>query len=430
MEPDLQKQRRLKLSSYSEIKAKIISAVQGLTTEIESIPVIQANGRICAEDIASTRDMPSDNLAAMDGYAVPSSITVEASPSNSVTLRIQGRLFPSSVPGAKLDPGSTYYTATGAPIPIGTDAVARVEEVRVKGSSVEILRPIERGKNVFSRGEDYSRGDLLFSRGKILNSADLALLIFLGRESIKVFKEPMVGILSIGDELVQFGSQPTNGRITNNYFNLISGYVLESGGQVQFLGISSDDPATISNKLTEGAKKCDMMITIGGSSVGEKDYTVRAASLLPDASPIFHGVRMIPIRPAGLVMFGKKPIVILPANAISVAISFFLVAKPVLNLLSGLAYDDRIVRLRATCKSTFLNDKPMTAMYLVSLEKTDEGEYFFESLGWGSNLSNKLSKANGFVQLEPNQTISENEKASVVLLGDSEVSRILRKARN
>ncbi len=391
----------LKLIPYEDARKRIVAALASYVLSTESVYVDVAGGRICSEDIRSSKNLPSRHLAAMDGYALNSSATKGGSTSKPFHLIVEGSMFQGSDRKFRLERGHTCYVATGAPLPAGSDAVARVEEVRLDNDKVRITHPIEKWKNVFLPGEDYRKGDFFFEKHRILDASDIALLMSLGKKSIQVFLMPRVAILSIGDELRAFGSEESkNERTVNNYFNLIRGFISELNIDTDSAGICPDNPNSISELISRTLRTHDMIITIGGSSVGAKDFTVAAVSKIPRAYPVFHGIKIVPIRPTGLFVVAGKPVVVLPANAISVAASFFLVALPVLNLISGLTFEARKVEIRATSATSFENEKPLPALYLVTVKKTKGGTYVFYSLDWGSNLSYNLSKSNGFVILE------------------------------
>jgi molybdopterin molybdotransferase len=414
----------LKLIAYDEAKKRILREFSNNHVPTELVPVDRARERICAEEIKSNSYLPDRTLAAMDGYAIDSSDTNGISSSNPLTLTVEGALYPSSVRGLRLKNGYTCYTATGAVLPSGADAVARIEEVRLKGDTATITHSIPKWKNVFQRGEDYKKGDVFFRKHQIFSSADVALLISLGIKKVKVFHAPKIGVLSIGDELKAFGTKENEKKTVNNYCNLISGFASELGAQVEPVGISPDNLDSIAESILHGLKTNDMLITIGGSSVGEKDLTIKAASSIPRSSLLFHGVAIVPIRPTGLVIVQGKPVVVLPANAISAAASFFLIALPTLNLLSGLFFDDRRVEINARSKESFENEKRMQALFLVRVTKADNGTFNLSPFEWGSNLSANLARSNGFVKLERDQKVSKNDELKVTLFGASEMSRI------
>jgi len=414
----------LKLISYNEAMDRIVKALFNYNVPVEPVPVVEVRGRICAEEVRSTRYLPDQALAAMDGYAVDSSVTRSATISKPVSLVVCDSSYPNGRYSPPLKIGSAIYVATGVPLPRGADAVVRSEEVKLDGSTVKILRPIAKWKNVFGQGEDYKKGDLLIKERRILSSADVAILISLGKRNVRVFRVPKVGILSIGDELVAFGSSERNRHTANNYSNLITGFLTELGAIVEQIGICPNDPKVISKTISDSLTTFDMIITTGGSSVGEKDLTVESTTSIPNASLVFHGINIVPIRPAGFLMVKKKPVVVLPANAVSVATSFFFVGLPILNLISGLSFNDRYSEIAARSLTDFENAKPKPALFLATVGKSKEGKYKFRALEWSSNISSDLAKSNGFVRLEKNQKVSSDEEMKVLLFGPSELMRI------
>ncbi|HZW57427.1 MAG TPA: molybdopterin molybdotransferase MoeA [Nitrososphaerales archaeon] len=446
-------QRYLKLLEISQVMERIRSAFQDYEPAIERVRLDEALGRVLAEDIVAKEDLPPTTISAMDGYAVRHSAIVSASTSNPSEFQIKGELYPKDVANSSLIPsidsdGDAYYVATGAPIPAGCDVVARIEDTRVdaEGRRVTISKDIPKWKNISLKGEDIHAGDLLFQRRRILNSSDAATMIGLGYREVSGFATPRVGILSIGSELVEFDplKEHANRRTINNYSNLIAGYLSECGATAVPLGVVEDDQDSISAKILSGIANCEMIITIAGSSVGAKDYAPNALLALENSKMLFHGVRAVPIRPAGLGVVGKsRAVAILPGHAVSAALAFFVVVLPVLNMLSGLEMDSRRVLLNATAENEFYNDRAIEALSLVHISRSDrekgkeqeehgnksqagtEGiEYSATSLEWGSNLLSNLSKAHGFVWLAPHERISKSQRVKVQLLGSSELLRI------
>ena len=444
----------LKLLEISKVRAKISSEFKDYGPETERIRLDQALGRVLAEDIVAEEDLPPTTISAMDGYAVRHSAIVSASPSNPSEFKVRGALYPKDIarpagllPSIEGD-SDAYYVATGAPIPRGCDVVARIEETRIDqaGKKVLVSREIPRWKNISLKGEDIRAGDHLFRERRVLNSSDAATLIGLGKREVRVYARPRVGILSIGSELVEFDPSAelsANGRTINNYANLIAGYLAEYGADPIPLGVVEDEQDRITTRIGSSLETMDMVITIAGSSVGAKDYVPNSILALENSRLLFHGVRAVPIRPAGLgIVIGKKKrsssrsnkeetttkkkaIAIIPGHAVSAALTFFVIVLPVLNLLSGLEMESRQVVIGAVTETEFQNDRGIDALCLVQVKsRGPEREYFATQLEWGSNLLSNLSKAHGFVWLAPHERIARSERVRVQLLGSSELARI------
>jgi molybdopterin molybdotransferase len=439
--------RHLKLLPISIARERIENLAPCLSHKTENISVEQALKRVCAETARSERDVPFATISAMDGYAICSSELATATFSKPVLFRVKGSIdsADSSPAPRRITGREAYQLGTGAVLPQGADTVVKMEETNpVNDNCIAIRRRIPQRENVCLQGEDVHRDQVILSKGRILTPADIALLIGAGKNRISVYKEPAVGILSIGDELKPFvnksGTEEQGGspnfsfrgkrtkKLFNNFCNLISGYLEELRASVTSLGVSKDDPSEIRNAIERNISELDMIITIGASSVGRRDYAFEAISELEDSEAVFHGVRVAPIRPAGLVMIGrrdsskKKPVVILPAHAVSSALAFFLIALPIVNLVSGLEPDSRRLLIRASAQEAFENSRAIDSLLLASVRKDPDGNCYATPLPWGSNLIYALSQANGFVHLRGHERIEKSGLARVELLGYSELA--------
>lgn len=359
----------------------------------------------------------------MDGYAIRSDDTAGANESSPASFKVRGALSPSSDrPVSGLSEFDTYYVATGAPVPPGADAVVKVEESRRDGRNVAVSFHIQRWKNVALKGEDVRVGDVVVGRGQILNAAGVALLIAAGRTEVEVFRRPRVGILSTGDELTRLGSGEEGKRV-NNYSNLIAGYLSEAGAVPVPLGVAKDDLAHIAELVERGLAELDALVTIGGSSLGVKDFTPGALMEVAGCRELFHGVRLVHVKPTGVFMAGSKPVVLLPGHAVSAALSFFLIVQPIVNILSGLEFGARAPAVGARMAEAVSNPRPLATLFLVKLVLGPDG-YSAHLLRWGSNLISSLAAANGFVLVRPQSSLGRGQETTVSLLGARELSRI------
>jgi molybdenum cofactor synthesis domain-containing protein len=418
----------LKLMTYAEVRTKIEQALSGVRLATERVHVDDALGRVSAEGVSSPCDIPAAASSMMDGYAIRSDVTIKADDSNPASFKVRGALSPSSArPTSELGEFDACYVATGAPIPPGADAVVKVEESRLSGSNVAVSFHLPKWKNVALQGEDVHVGDLLVGRAQILNAADIALLIAAGRTDVEVFRRPRVGILSTGDELTHIGSGE-QGKKVNNYANLIAGYLSEAGTIPVFLGVAKDDQAHITGVVEKQLARLDALVTIGGTSMGVKDFTPGALMGLAECRELFHGIRLVPVKPTGVFMIGKKPVILLPGHAVSAALSFFLVVRPITNILSGLKFTSRVPAVRARISEELTNPRPLGVLLLVRVTARDE-EFTAIPLPWGSNLVSSLARANGYVQVEPHTSLEKGERVTVSLLGANELLRVMEGER-
>jgi molybdopterin molybdotransferase len=172
------------------------------TLGVERTPILDALGRVLAEEIRSPRDIPGFDNSAMDGYAVRAADIAHASASSPARLRVLGTVGAGAMPAARVEAGTAMRTMTGAPVAAGADAIVPVERTRADGDTVEILSAAEPRTFIRPRGEDLREGELVMEAGKRLGAADLGMLASLNRSMIDVYRGPHVAIVATGDELV------------------------------------------------------------------------------------------------------------------------------------------------------------------------------------------------------------------------------------
>ena len=428
------RKKYLKLTPLSEALDRMKSALGGGRWPIEKVRVDRALMRISSRDVVSRRTLPPRSIAAMDGYAVRSADLKAARAGNPVTLTVRGRLAPSDVRSRVrhlVGPGEAYEVATGAPIPQGSDLVVKVEEVKPDGSSsVKVFREFPQWKNVSLVGEDLRPGSVILRRSEVITPAALALCLGCGEVAVDVMKKPSVGVLSVGTELVEF--PPTPGRrrpggTYNNYSSLVRGYLETRGVEAISLGVCGDDTGEIRTTVEKHLRRVDAIWTIAGSSVGAADLVTEALALIPKSELVFHGLRVLPIRPTGVAVVRRgrsKPVVMLPGHAVSAALATFVVGLPAVNMLLGLGASFGRVAVSAVARERFENDRPVAALLLAKVTKVPDGSYEASPLAWGSNLLHNLSTANGFVRLPAHREFGVSSKVEVELLGPAEPSRI------
>ncbi len=410
--PDMR--RYLKLLPLQEARERIGSKFEAIGTELVSVD--DSIWRVCAEEVRSRRDVPKWSISAMDGYAIRTDDTEKASPAEPLRLKIR------VAAGGRIGQGEAIQVSTGDPLPGGCDSVIRVEETRIEEGEVVITGRGQKWKNVLFAAEDLQARQVILRAGEFINPAGVALLISAGVTKVRAFVTPRVGVVSVGTELKRFGNR-SSGKTANNYANLILGYLSEFGAKATMVGVVRDDLIELRDLIERAIRDFDMIVTIGGASVGLSDLTPEAVLLDGESSMVFHGLRVVPIRPVGLAKVRGKPIAVLPGHAVSVALSFFEVVLPVLNVISGLALDSRRCVMQAKAAESFSNERPIDALWLVTLRR-ERKSYYAEPLRWGSNLVFNLSRANGFVRLRARQRIQQAQMVDVQLLGSTEFSRV------
>lgn len=320
--------------SVLEASARILEGIASLSTE--RLPLLEAMGRILADDAVASYTLPHWDNSAMDGYAVRAVDVERATVEKPVKLRVLETVAAGGFPTVSVGAGEATCIMTGAPIPQGADCVIRVEDSDGGKDFVEIRDTRDVGKNVRPRGEDFRDGDVVIPKGTPLAPAQLGVLATLGRPAVDVVRRPVVAILGSGDELVdldRFHEVLQGKKIVSSNSYTISALVRETGGIPLVLGNAADTPESLRNLLlkTEGA---DLIVTSAGASVGEFDYTRDVIALLGGTLG-FWKVRMRPGAPIGFGTLGKTPWIALPGNPVSVMVTFELFVRPVIRRMLG-----------------------------------------------------------------------------------------------
>lgn len=304
----------------------------------ETVPLAQALGRVLARDVVSPVSLPPWDNASMDGFAVRASDVAGASVDRPMRLRVVDTVAAGRRGTRPVGPGEAARIMTGAPVPEGADTVIRVEDTIADrdAGTVSIRDDRDTGRNVRARGEDVRAGSVVFPAGSPLGPAHIGVLASVGCASPIVHVRPRVAILATGDELVpveRFDAVLAGERIVSSNSYSLEAAVLAAGGQPIALGIAPDDPAGLAHCL-RGAEGCDMVLTSGGVSVGDFDYTREVIGALGGDLSLWR-VKMRPGAPLGFGRLFGVPWLGLPGNPVSALVTFELFARPLLRMLGG-----------------------------------------------------------------------------------------------
>ena len=299
--------------------------------DCENIASTQADGRVLAQAITSTANVPGFHRSMMDGFAVRAIDVEKSSEAEPVTLGITGEIYPGQSPVASLSSGEAIRIMTGAPVPSGADTVIPIEKVRVQENTKVLVRqPVVVGKHVGPPGEDVACGQLVLRAGRRLRPQDVGLLSSIGVNSVSVLRKPKVHLVTTGNELLPAGTPPTDYMITDANSPMLESLVLRDGGEVTFSGIVPDKPDCILDAFQVDA---DMLIVSGGSSVGCEDYVPHLLDQYGELG--IHGVRMRPGSPIGIGTFKKRPAFLLPGNPVACLCGYDFFAGRAIRKLTG-----------------------------------------------------------------------------------------------
>ena len=361
--------------------------------EPERVPILEALGRVLAEDVYADMDIPPCANSAMDGYAVLAADTAGAGRRVPRRLRVVGDLAAGSVAETEVTPGTAMRIMTGAPIPPGADAVVPVEDTEAEGEWVDVFTEAEVGQYVRPAGEDVRRGTLVLRQGMRIRPQEVGMLAALGYKEALVVRRPRVAILATGDEVVEIDAPLAPGKVRNinSYSN--AAQVVKYGGIPIMLGIARDQVQELTEKIRAGlAQGVDLFLTSGGVSVG--DFDVVKKVLATEGEIAFWRVRMKPGKPLAFGRIGGVPILGLPGNPVSAMVSFELFARPAILTMLGVTEWERPI-VEATLMDAVKHKDDRRHFLRVRVEERG-GEYRAYLTGeQGSGILSSMVKANG-----------------------------------
>jgi len=361
--------------------------------EPERVPILEALGRVLAEDVYADMDIPPCANSAMDGYAVLAADTAGAGRRVPRRLRVVGDLAAGSVAETEVTPGTAMRIMTGAPIPPGADAVVPVEDTEAEGEWVDVFTEAEVGQYVRPAGEDVRRGTLVLRQGMRTRPQEVGMLAALGYKEALVVRRPRVAILATGDEVVEIDAPLAPGKVRNinSYSN--AAQVVKYGGIPIMLGIARDQVQELTEKIRAGlAQGVDLFLTSGGVSVG--DFDVVKKVLATEGEIAFWRVRMKPGKPLAFGRIGGVPILGLPGNPVSAMVSFELFARPAILTMLGVTEWERPI-VEATLMDAVKHKDDRRHFLRVRVEERG-GEYRAYLTGeQGSGILSSMVKANG-----------------------------------
>ncbi|GAB4206364.1 MAG: molybdopterin molybdotransferase MoeA [Roseiflexaceae bacterium] len=313
-------------------EAQRLIAAHTRLLEAEPVDALSADGRVLAEDVFSTEDMPDMPKAAVDGYALRAGDGL-------VARQVLAELTAGTAQGITVEPGTAVRIMTGAPLPPGADTVVMVEQTEEQDGVLHIQRAPQPGEAVHTVGQDIGRGALVLARGTVLGPAEIGLLATLGRTRVQVARRPRVAVLATGDEVFEPDALPEAGGIRDSNRYALLAAVREAGGQAISLGIARDDAAVQRAAILEGLEQADLLLTSGGVSMGTRDLI---KPLLAELGTVHFGrVAYKPGKPTTFATVRDRLVFGLPGYPVSSLVSFEVFVRPVLRRMQGDARPER-----------------------------------------------------------------------------------------
>ncbi|HSG70000.1 MAG TPA: gephyrin-like molybdotransferase Glp [Planctomycetaceae bacterium] len=377
-------EKRARLSAVLDWLDAHIDSLPG-----ESIPLAESAGRILAEEIVATSNIPAYRRSAMDGYAIAGEETTGASDYSPISFRVVGESWPGSPFPGTLCSKQVVRIMTGAPVPAGADAVLPAEQASQAGDFVEITGSVPPGKNVGAVGEDVREGTAVLPAGRRLRPQDVGLLASLGRAVVPVIRRPKVRMLITGNELAVVGQPIGESQIFDSNSPMLHALIARDSGELIEQLRLCDERQLIAEALLR--PDADVVLVSGGSSVGAEDY---APSLLDELGELtFHGMAIRPASPAGVGRIGSAIVFLLPGNPVSCLCAYDLIAGRTIRRLAG-----RSTRLPYATREFVLSKKIVSSVGRLDYCRVciDE-ESVFPVATSGASILSSTSRADGFV---------------------------------
>ncbi|EMM4082740.1 molybdopterin molybdotransferase MoeA [Shigella flexneri] len=381
------------LMSLDTALNEMLSRVTPLTAQ-ETLPLIQCFGRILASDVVSPLDVPGFDNSAMDGYAVRLADITSGKP-----LPVAGKSFAGQPYHGEWPVGTCIRIMTGAPVPEGCEAVVMQEQTEQTDNGVRFTVEVRSGQNIRRRGEDISAGAVVFPAGTRLTTAELPVIASLGIAEIPVIRQVRVALFSTGDELQLPGQPLGDGQIYDTNRLAVHLMLEQLGCEVINLGIIRDDPHALRTAFIEADSQVDVVISSGGVSVGEADYTKTILEELGEIA--FWKLAIKPGKPFAFGKLSNSWFCGLPGNPVSATLTFYQLVQPLLAKLSGNTASGLPARQRVRTASRLKKSPGRLDFQRGVLQRNADGELEVTTTGHqGSHIFSSFSLGNCFIVLE------------------------------
>jgi molybdopterin molybdotransferase len=379
--------------SVEEALERILAEITPLENTQIALP--DALGLVLAEDVIAQEDMPPFANSAMDGFALLSkdSVPREGQPPR---LRVTGTIAAGYVAEHSVEEGTAMRIMTGAPVPAGADAVIQVELTRSEGPEsnwVEILAEVAPGNNIRPAGEDIRHGQIVLRRGTTINAWEIGVLATLGCSKVPVIRRPRIAILATGDEVVDVSEPLQPGKIRNSNSYLLEAAVRQAGAEPHRLGVARDTVESLREKFSE-AVQYDLILTSGGISVGEFDLV---KTIMQEQGQIdFWRINMRPGKPVAFGRIGSVPLLGLPGNPVSSAVTFELFGRPTIRKMQG--YTHLLRPQIDVIVADGIHERVTRRHYIRAYVKQHGDHFIAHTTGnQGSNITTSLLNANALL---------------------------------
>ena len=391
------------LISLEEAQRLATECMRGLPRKTETVDLRAALGRISAADIISREDNPPFDRSTMDGFALRSIDTADASTATPVNLDVTGEVRMGRLAELKLGKKQAVRIPTGGMLPEGADAVVMQEHtLRATDGTLQVLKPVAPGENVIRRGDDMVAGSVVVRSGCRIGVPDIGVLASCGVDRVTVVKKPIVTVVTTGDEIVSPDAALNPGQIRDVNSFTLSALAESTGCEAHLTPKVPDSQDGLLEVLKAAVRESDVVLISGGSSVGDRDFTTTAVQALANAKILFHGVAIKPGKPVLMALVGETAVFGIPGHTVAAMTVFGEIIAPALLARQGVTGVSPRFIIKAKLAASLRPDAVRDEIFRVRLERREDGATAWP-LPAQSGLITVMTRAHGMVYTKAGQ---------------------------
>lgn len=410
--------RLLNVDTIEEVNSKIEKQFSKIKRKFEMISIHEARGRILGEDLISDIHLPEFSRSVVDGYGVKASDSFGSSETMPTFFTLVGSVEMGDMSDISIQDGETVYIPTGGMIPEGVDAVVMIEYTEILDENlITVHKPAAPGDGIMAKGDDFKKGNILLNEGHKITSKDIGVMASLGKAEIKVYRKPLVTIISTGDELVNIQTQPKPGQVRDINGHTLWALCEDSGAKIHKMIRVSDEFEKCKQVLLSAITESDIVLMSGGSSQGNKDMTVDIINAVGSPGVFVHGIAIKPGKPTIIANVEGKAVFGLPGHPLSAIIVYKAIVDDFINQYYFEREKDFQKTIHAVLDSNVHSSEGRETYQMVKIHSNEEGNYTAVPLYAKSGSVSLLMKADGYIKISIDQEgIMKGQKVKVILL--------------
>lgn len=397
--------------SLEEAQKYLLDNVKRIDAEI--IDICDCYKRVLAEDIHAPFDNPPFNKSPLDGYAVMAEDLETASRENPAIFKVIDKVYAGHVAKEKVTKNTAIRIMTGAPIPEGANCVVRQENAERDGDTVKIFESLKPYDNFCYKAEDFKVGTKILEEGVVLNSSKVMSLASLGFDKVKVYKKVKVGIITTGDEIQTPGTTLKPGKIYNSNGYFLYTRLIELGAMPIIFNLAEDNSEGITKAIEEAYDKCDMLITTGGVSVGEKDL-VKESAKNAGYEILFWKINIKPGSPMFGAIKNEKLLIGLSGTPVAASTTFELTVRPILSKMMN-CDEINLRHVKAIVEDEFTKVSGKRRFLRVQIEQKQENRVYIEHAYQSPGQVHTMLNSNAILEVKPKTSIKKGDLVEVIL---------------